>query len=120
MYPLTPQERAAERAEAQAEDAAERLGLIKEARTGALHAIAVALLYLRAEAEAARAHGAPTITDLMMRETLEAVDEQLGEMVHHIVADLEDMEMGEGRHDLASAADDAAERRADAEREERR
>lgn len=118
-YPLTAAERAADRAERQAEDAAERLQTIKDARNAALQAIRVALLYLRAEAEEMRASGAPKITDLELRSTLEAIDEQLGEMVFHIVDDLEAMECGEGRHDLAADADQAAEDRADAERQER-
>lgn len=118
MYPLTAKERAAERAEAQAEDAAERLQIIKDARNNALQACRVALLYLRSEAEEARAKGAPKITDLEVRETLAVVDEALCEMVFRIVDDLEDMECCQGRHELAALADEAAEARADAQRDE--
>lgn len=118
-WPLTAAERARERFEHQAEDARERLQVIKDARNNALQAIRVSLLYLRAEAEEMRAKGAPKITDLEVRETLEAIDEQLGELVHHIVSDLEDMETGEGRHNPAELAAEAAEARADAMRDER-
>lgn len=116
MYPLTRRELADERAAEASEDARERLQNIRDARNEALAAIKAAVDKLIEVADAQRKHGSTPEKD--RRDGLEAIDEQLGEIIHGAVSGLEDYEIGEGIYDTDSARDDAAEAEWDRRKEE--
>ncbi len=118
MY-LSRNECARERADYIAEDARERLANIAEMRSAISNAIWAMLKNLRDEALANRLSGGPDVPDEAVRRSMAVIDDELKDMVFAVVSDLEDAEIGEGRHDLAALAEEAAERRADALREER-
>ena len=116
MY-LTREERARERAEYQAEVAAERLQLIADAKNVALCEIEAAIKKFGAEVDGCAMRN--RFLHASIAASLEAINELLSEAAFDVVSDLEDMECSEGNYDLAALADEAAERRADADREER-
>jgi hypothetical protein len=108
-----------ERAEHQAQDAAERLEAIQDAQNEALAVIKAAIEKLADEVDAQGMAGAGWFAAGAVPEILEAVRERLDEAAHSVVSDLEDMECGEGRYDLATLRAEHDEARRDAEREAR-
>lgn len=114
----TASERAVERAEARAEDAAERLQAITDAQNEALTAIKAAIEKFADEVDAQGMPGAGWFSPPVL-EVLESVRDLLDDAAHRVVRDLEDMECGEGRYDIAALRDMHDEDRRDAERDER-
>lgn len=119
MRELSSYDRARERAEHQAEDAAERLQAIRDAQNEALTAIKAAIEKYADEVDAQGMSGAGWFAAGAVLEILEAVRERLDEAAHSVVSDLEDMECGEGRYDFATLRAEHDEARRDAERDER-
>lgn len=99
MYPLTPAEIAADRADAIADDAGARLAAIRDARHAALEKIRAAIVDFADAADAQAIHG--QCDRHHVREALELADEMLGEIAFRVVHDLEDAELGEGLHEGA-------------------
>ena len=83
-------------------DAVERISAIRDAHNEALSLIKLALLHLRNAAHEHRLMNGPVISDQDVRDTLRRIGYELDDMTHAILHDLEDYELGEGRHEVES------------------
>lgn len=83
-------------------DASERISAIRDAHNEALAAIKLALLHLRNAAHEHRLMTGPVISDQDVRDALRRIGYELDDLTHAIVHDLEDYELGEGRHEVES------------------
>lgn len=113
---LTASDRLADRAEAQAEDARERLSTIADARAEALSKITAALDEFIETVDRERVDN-KDISENERRTAIEMLDEQLGEIDCDAVRSLERMELCEDEFDLRGD-DDAADRWADQRRDD--
>lgn len=81
-------------------DAAERISAIRDAHNEALATIKLALLHLRSAAHEHRLIAGPVIGSQALHDTLRRIGYELDDMTHAVVTDLEDYELGEGRHEV--------------------
>ncbi len=81
-------------------DARARIAAIRDAHNEALSLIKLALLHLRNAAHEHRLMTSPVISDQDVSDTLRRIGYDLDDLTHEIVHDLEDYELGEGRHEV--------------------